>query len=205
MPTKDQFIELVKTRIAGGNTSSEQTAKFGSVITEYSIAGALNDVFYNIFRQDTSNLDLYSREYRNVDILYDAATNKYYSNLPENIVQLPDPQNGVRRISLMQDESVKFVPRIADAISVFNGLDVSLISDRIGYTVYAQRRVEYDNMNPAYTKVKMSLVIPFEKYDGDDDIYIPAGQEMNIVDMVIKLLSGQPNEKKLNDNSGKTV
>lgn len=203
--TKDQFIELIKRRLAGGYLTPEQLSKISSDVIEYNVSRAFNQIFYEVFRQDSSNLDLYCKEYRNIDILYDTETDTYYSILPESIVQLPDPQNGVRRINLMQNNTVRFVPVEADSIGVFDMLDVSLVSDMIKFTVNSGKRIEYYNMNPDYTKVRMSLVIPFEKYEGSDDVYIPSGQELNLADTVIKLLLNQPDEKKLNDNSGKNI
>ena len=153
------------------------------------IGRGFNQIIYEVFRQDMSNLDLYCRTYPDVEIKFDAATNQYYSILPEQIVQLPDQGEGVRWIFPMKGRDIMFLPVTRDAWNVHDNMPVPVFDTSVSYSV-TNGRVEYNKKPPLPdgAKVKMGLVIPIEKYGANEEINIPAGQDarlLEIVDMFI--------------------
>lgn len=169
------------------------------LVIEFHIARAYNQIIYQTFRLDPNNLDLYSKTYKDVAIVKDDDTNIYYSVLPAAIVQLPDVQDGVRRVSPMKtNDRVVFFPVPRDSWDVFETLDVQLTDDGIGYSV-TNLRVEYDHKDSDVDTVKMDLVIDFAEYDEEDEVNIPSGQDAQLISIVEQFINGTPPPDKLND------
>ena len=165
-------------------------------ILEQAIGRAFNQIMYEVFRQDPSNFDLYAKPYVNVPVVKDPLTDIWYSLFPEQITQLPDHAEGVRRINRMKGKGMEFVPIQKDSIATFAELDVSRVDSTIGYSV-GPDRVEYER-NPNTDNVRMDLVIPFEKMDYEDPCYIPSGQDERLIEMVGNFIQGTPPENKIN-------
>lgn len=188
--TREQLIEIVKKRL-GGKHHHEMIAM--------NIGMAFNQINYETFRKDLSNLDLYTKEFLDVDVDYNTTNNYYYSTLPEEIVQLPDTQSGVRRIMHSCENTLVFVPMKKDAVSVFALLD-QVKTSTIPFVVEATQ-VIYTRKPQGIDKVRMDLVIPFDKYDDDDLIFIPSGKDELLIETIVNLLQGQPKENKVNINA----
>jgi hypothetical protein len=129
-----------------------------------------------------------------IAILTEAGTGIKYSNLPVSIVVFQDKSSGVRRISTVAQGAVMFLPMDAREIDlVSNGSFFDTVTAKIGYAVN-QTRVEYYNMSAAVeaTGVRMDLIIPFSKYDEDDEVKIPEVTDIrtgeSFMDRVLKVL-----------------
>lgn len=162
---------------------------------EFQAGRAFNQIMYDVFRNDLSNLDLYAKEYIDVPVLKNVSTDEYYCILPEEICQFPDHAEGVRRVRKMKSKSLDFVPIQKDSESTFEALTGGFDST-IGYSV-APDRIIWES-NPGVSKVRMDLVIPFEKYDYEDTIYVPSGQDENFQLAIAKFLEGAPAENNKN-------
>jgi hypothetical protein len=160
------------------------------------VGRGFNQIIYEVFRQDMSNLDLYCRTFPNVEILFDEETNQWYSNLPEQIVQLPDQAEGVRWILPMKGRVNMFVPVTKEGWNVHDDMPVTPYDTSVSYSP-TNRRVEYDREPPVKT-VKMGLVIPIEKYGANEEINIPAGQDVRLLEVVDMYIQNPPPVDKSN-------
>ena len=182
--SKQSLIELV----------SRNYPKVELQVIESCIGKAFNMLFYQTFRKDLSNLDLYAKTYKDVPVLKDE-TDTYYSPLPVQTVQLPDSAEGVRRIYLKKGIKVKmFIPVPKDSWNV-NSIG-NRVSSLVRYSVKPDR-VEYKT-DPECQNVYLDLVIPFELMDDDDPVYIPSGQDELLLQTVSGFLQGSPAVDKVN-------
>jgi hypothetical protein len=184
---KKQLIELIRGRILGGSASVDRLKEADPRRIELAIAAVLNTIFYDAFRNHSSNLDTYSKKYKNVAVILDSTTNIYYSTLPANVVQFPRVSDGIMNINTMKGVDVTFVPLKDDDTEMMYGIESDLIDDVIKY-IRKGNIVEYHNFDPTITTVRMDLVVDFTEWDMDEDIPIPSGQDMNIVNMVTQYL-----------------
>lgn len=181
---KAAFIELLQTKFPHVHQQD----------IEQWIGRAWSTLLYETYKIDPSNLDFFVKPYE-VDVLKDTYGN-YYSLLPIGIVQLPDSADGVRRISLKGDNSLKFFPAPKGSFSIFNELDVNLIDDGILYAVKFDK-IEY-SCDPGITEVKLDLVPRFESYDDEDEIGVPMGFDVKLISIVEQLINGTPPPDKQN-------
>ncbi len=154
---------------------------------------------YNQLLFDTgmgSDYDIHAKQYLNVPVLYDEAVNQFYCEYPQDICVLPDGA-GVRRINRMKGQGREFVPIQKSAIPAFNNLVVSKTDKTIGYSL-TQERIELER-NPGVKELKMSLVIPFERFDYEDQVHIPKGQDAKFWAAVDQLINGTPPVNKVNE------
>jgi hypothetical protein len=84
------------------------------------------------------------------------------------------------------------------------GIESDLIDDVIKY-VRKGNLVEYYNFDPAITEVRMDLVVDFTEWAMDEDIPIPSGQDMNIVNMVTQYLKQDIRPTDLLDNESEVA
>ena len=191
--TKEQLIDLIRERLP-------DNIEWHEGIIEKNISMAFNQIFYDTFRKDSANLDLYCKTYLQ-DVLYEENTDTYYSVLPVvSIVQFPDPADGVRRIQREKGIGVEFIPITGNMGIVSDDDEILAQSEIIGYRV-TNGRIEYRWMNPRITKVKMDVVRTFESYDWTEQIYIPSGKDEQLISLIINFLQGQPMKDLVNDNN----
>lgn len=182
--TKEALIELI-----GRNYPDAEMQ-----VVEACIGRAFNMIFYETFRNDMSNLDLYAKTYADVSVLQDEK-DTYYSLLPVQTVQFPDVAEGVRRIYLKKGARVRrFIPVSRDSWNA-NSL-ANRVSSLVCFSVKSDR-VEYKDY-PQCDSVYMDLVVPFELMDEDDPVYIPSGKDIVLFQMVDSFLKGTPKVDKVN-------
>lgn len=179
---KQQFIELIKKRL--GNTGI-----FRAGVIEQTIGVVWQGEIKDIFIYNMGSLDSYCKTYKDVVVSKD--DNAHYSILPEHIIQTIDSSEGVRRINKMKGQGVEFAPMTGMQVDIFENLEAGKIADVIGYVVKADR-IEYFNMPDDIEFVKMDLVIPFDKWEMEDEIRLPMGVSEIIVEKVIAYLKGTP-------------
>jgi hypothetical protein len=202
MIEKKALIELVRRR-ANGELQSKDLGKVGDQIVAYYIGRVYNAMLSEILAKKFSNIDPYTKEYTDIPINKNEATNIYYSLLPEKIINIPRRAgNGVISIRGMQSESIEFAPMQNNTFRIIDGLDVDMIDDVVGY-IYKGDRVEYKGMTPTIASgtVKMELVIPFEAYENKDNIVIPTGTDEVLIRRVIDLIMGTPDADKINNSN----
>jgi len=199
MIIKKALIELVRHRVTG-EYEAKQMGKVGDQMLAYYIGRAFNSLLIEVFRQNLSNFDPYTKTYLSVAIAQEALTEIYYSALPAPVIQLPRMGDGIMRVSGMKSKSVEFVPMSNGQLQNIEGLEVDLIDDVVGY-IFKNGRIEYQGMTATIASgtVKMELVIPFEEYGEDDYLQIPTGSDEALIRRVIELLMGIPDADKIND------
>lgn len=200
MIKKIELVELVQKRLVG-QLSNEQSGSFDTQMVAKYIGRAFNMVLWEIFTGGLYNLDNYTKKYTSVAVSYNSTEEKYYSVLPEKIVQLRRPGSGVMKIQTIKGTALSFIPVANQEVELLDGQEVDLIDSSIRYVVIGQT-VEYINMTSsiAGVGVKMYLVIPFDSYDWDDDVMIPSGQDQRLIDLAVNFATGQPIDDQLNNN-----
>jgi hypothetical protein len=200
MITKIQLVEIIQKRLAG-QLSEEQAGAFDSQMVAKYIGRAFNTLMWEIFRGGLYNMDNYTKRYSSVTVTYDSTQEIYTSTLPEDIVQLPRIGSGVMKIQTITGTGVNFAPASNQEFDLLDGTEVDLIDSTIRFNVRSQT-IEYKNMTSAIASVgvKMDLVIPFDSYDWDDTVMIPAGQDQRLIELVVGFAMGQPIDDQLNNN-----
>lgn len=183
-----------------GEITSEKDKYLHPQRVQYFIASAFNTIYYNTFRKNPKELDLYAKNYK-ADILYDAQRNIYYSELPKPIVQFPDG-GGIRKIGTLQGEKIEFVSTDIIESDIIRNTLVSLISKEIGY-IQTNNKIEYRNFDPylAIKEVFISMVVPFNDLNKDEWVQIPSGKDLELIDIVKQLIMQRQISDKQNDNA----
>ena len=132
-------------------------------------------------------------------IHYDENRDVFYSDIPAPIVQLPVPGDGIRMITPIKEKGVHFVPMKDHAMRMFGAF--TEVSSFVGWAIRNQR-VEYES-GVEGMQITNHLVIPFDMYDDEDEIYLPVGADMEIIGLAAQILNGRP-EKKTIDSTEKT-
>lgn len=196
---KKALIELVQESLF----QFDKTAKYHDRIVEGYITMAANSILGQLFRKDTSNYDLYAKEYRNVEVLEDEDTGQFYSEYPAPIVQTIDVRKGVRSINTMRGSGLQFAPVRMGEMEIFEGLDIVSVSDVVGY-IPERERILYmgtptDEDYQTITEVRMRLVVPFTEYEMTEDFHIPGGSDVELFEAIVQLMRGIPPKDQLND------
>lgn len=193
---KLEFIEAINERLP--------VKQHPKVIAVW-IGRAFNQIIYDTFRKDFSNLDIYTRTYKNVPVKHDDDTDVWYSDLPVDIIQLPNSGDGVRSIHSMKGKGPEFTAKKAGMHDIHRKLEVSKLDGLIPYYIM-DGRVEYGLKGgiDKIGKVRMRIVPQFESYGMLDEIHIPAGKDQHLFELILQFASGLVPEKEINDQSRKT-
>jgi len=196
---KDKYIELIRTNIFGGIATVDRLQTADPRMIELDIAAALNTLFFQTFKKDSSNLDRYSKPYLNVPVLYETSTQTYYSILPAKVIQYPICGDGIWNINTMLGKDVTFNPiQMGNKEFLFES-EWKDIDDVIGYSLSGSR-VDYFNFDPIITAVKMDLVVDFTEWNMDEDVPIPSGQDMEVINIIRQMYNLKPKDIINNQN-----
>jgi hypothetical protein len=196
---KSKFISLIRGNIFGGSATVDRLYLADERRIELDIAAALNTLFYQTFKKDPSNLDRYSKPYLNVPVSYEASTQTYYSILPAKVIQYPICGDGIWNINTMLGKDLTFAPiQMGDKEFLFDN-EFSSLDDVIGYSLSGSR-VDYFNFDPIITAVKMDLVVDFTEWGMDEDVPIPSGQDMEVVNIIRQMYNLKPKDTLNNQN-----
>jgi hypothetical protein len=182
---------------------------------------AIASIYEDIWKQSPLSLAKYTKQYgydTAIPVLTETTTGIKYSTLPESIIPFQDKSSGCRRISTIVQGAFTFFPmdfREMDLIP--NGCYFNTINKKIGYAVN-QDRIEYYNMLASVETVgvRMDLIIPFSKYEEEDEVKIPEIVEITgtnyqkksetFMDRVMAILSSvAPVDLADNNATGQTV
>lgn len=197
---KEQLIEFVSQSIIAGEIPQEKMKFVHPERLQYFISSAFNTIYYNTYRKDPTELDFHSHTYE-ADILYDVNEDTYYTTPPKTIVQFPN-MGGIRKIGTLQGKKVEFVKSDINESDLVSGTILDLISDSIGY-YYANNKIIYRNFDPysGISKVRLKIVVPFIDLDWEEEVYIPSGKDLDLVQIVKQLVLTRQPEDKQNDNN----
>jgi hypothetical protein len=187
---KNQFIEIVKGILTGGDDSPDLQEKYHEARINLVASMAFNNIIYETFRLRLDEKDLYVRDFT-VDVELNTDYDEYYALLPSPVVQLPR-NSGIHKISPLK-EKWSFNPIVRLAEDIFDELEVNDIDENPSYYLGSDRVVfQFFNWKQEHTKkVRMALVLPFESYKDTDEVVIPAGKEDLILQFVTQYMSKQ--------------
>lgn len=138
---KGELISMITNKLSGGTLTPDLKSKYHPELIAMVIGRAFNQVLRDTITR-SSEFDIYARTYKNVEVFHDLDTDTYYSSLPQDTIQLQNKQQ-IRRIALMKEKSgLSFKPLDIGAEEVYGGLEASMISTVIGFTLIGNR-VEY--------------------------------------------------------------
>lgn len=178
--TKEQLIELVGSNVQGHPQ-----------MIAMALGRAFNQLLYSTFRKDLSNLDLYAKN----------ATGTIANgvcDLPQSIVQLPVPGDGIRTITPTKEKGVYFIPMSEHAMRTFQSF--STPSSYVGWCV-RNGRIEFEETD--VTDITISYIPPFDALDDEDEVYVPVGADVQLIGLTQQFLQIMP-EKKVIDSNDKT-
>jgi hypothetical protein len=156
----------------------DKTNRWHDSYINAAIEKALASMYHDIFLMNPLALQRYTKSYgytTPVTVVTEGATGIMYSPLPASIIPFEDKASGVRRISTIAQGGFTFFPMdFREMDLVVNGCYFHTTNSKIGYAVN-QTRIEYYKMPMAIaaTGVRMDLIIPFSKYEEDDEVKIP--------------------------------
>jgi hypothetical protein len=179
--------------------------KVNPKVIELFIGRAFNQIIYETFRKDLTNLDIFTKAYYNVPVQLDEDTDQYYSELPVQIVQLPISGDGVMAIHSMKGKGVEFAAKKSGMQDIHRELEVAYLDGPISYWLM-NGRVEY-GAKPfldSIQKVKMSLIPQFGELDMMDEIHIPSGKDERLMELVTQFARLTPPAQEINDQTDKT-
>jgi hypothetical protein len=141
-------------------------------------------MYEDVWRMNPNNLQRYTKGYgygvangnsAAVPVLTQSGTGIKYSVVPESIHPFQDSASGVRRISTIAQGGFTFFPidfREMDLIA--SGSYSKTINSKVGYAV-KRTNIEYYGITSAIQDegVRMDLIIPFSKYEEDEEVKIP--------------------------------
>lgn len=202
--TKEQAVEITIDYLAGGSCPADLRGKYHPEIVSKYWEMVYGEILYQINAnaidyRDFGQLDSYVKAYKNVAVLYDAERDEHYSLLPASVVQLPK-NRGIRSISPMQDQKVKFWYSDNNTDDVYSELEVGKIINRVRYYV-ENNKVYYRNYDHNFTGLLFKLIVPFSEFADEDNIAIPAQQNMQVFNMIVSLLRQAPPEKQSTNNT----
>jgi hypothetical protein len=175
---KQEIIGYVKSFLP----REDPTMRYHNRVVIAAIENVLREMYAELYRKNPHLLDLYTKRYGSttpIAISYEATTDIYYSTLPCKIMNLPCKGSGVRHIYReigTSREGNKFIPMTSTEADFIYNTDVAVVTDRIGYSVRQDTRVDYYGGKALYDAgvgVVMDLLVPFSEYGDDDVVMIP--------------------------------
>lgn len=207
--TKQQVIDLCKKFLGGGGNLPPEirTINDNRVIEKYlSLAfdtffnksSTIKDEIADEMGQSNWRYDQFVKRFYQ-PILQDSISDKYYSQLPAQIMSVNNNQ-GIRLISPAKEESTAFLPRKTLGTFLMDGLDVNTMNN-IFYTLEGRNVYYSGDIDCNWENVLMKLAVKFEELDDEDWINIPDGDAAQIVQTAIGFMSGKMPSDIANDNT----
>lgn len=195
MITKAVLAEKILRRIYGGDYPPSASVKKQDVYLE--MEAVRNSLIQELLNQSQNDISSeFETTYENILIQKNTNRNRFYSVLPAQLISLVIKNNssngiGVRQISGMMDEYDIFIPMNSNDTGVFYGLEAGHLSGKVGYWIEGDK-VIYENL-PYYWEGKtvlIKMISSIYSLDEDDFIPIPAGEELNLEDLVYQRMMG---------------
>jgi hypothetical protein len=184
--TPEQIISIIRNGAVGKEVHPE--------VVRFNIGLAYSDI---LGRYD--DLTPYRKTYKNVAVVKDTDTDRYYSELPAPALNMLYAV----KIMLPKSSAIDFIPVQDNTWGVMQNLDAGLVTDKIAYKVRADS-VEYENMTTEIPYVNMEIVRPFEAYDEDEQVPLIPQLIEQVIDLATRYLAGVRHEKKQNDGNKNT-
>lgn len=193
-----KVIELVDlVRESAKELDRQNTYGFNRV--KLCIGRAVNDVWFQIFKKDASNYDIYTKEYI-VSVDRSVAYHPFVT-LPVPIVQLQFVGDGVRNIIPITDNSFAFQAMSYDALTLYSDTYLNTLDDSVPYALQGNKIVFGSSLRNDVTQVRLMLVRPFDAYDLQEEFPLPSGQDINILTRALQFLGIRQPENLQNTNT----
>jgi hypothetical protein len=111
-----------------------------------------------------------------------------YALFPKRAIHFSDLKKGCRSINTEGDVTVQFVPVSLLGRKIYPSINTG--DKSIGFEVKKDRAI-FDNLPDEINEVVLSLVLPFDVYDGNDDVPMPSGVNELIIQFAIDSLNGK--------------
>jgi hypothetical protein len=200
--TKEQIRDLIRHKISGGDLTSDLLSRYhGKFIDKYielgfnTIVGAVSDLATK--SNDYGLLDYYIKAFK-VPVTCDTYRDEYYSILPCPIVPLPMAR-GIRMISPMKGQGMDFIYRENNSANIYDELECGLTSDYITYYPEGNKVFYGRNMTPELTELLFKVLPTFSAWSDTDEIPLPTGKEMELIEKVCALIMQKPQEDRKSD------
>lgn len=202
---KTEVISYIKALIP----REDSTQRYHDRILEAVIEKVIIEMYQDLYKINPRLLSQYTKQYGEttpIAIQTDNNTGIYYSALPVKIVSLNCKSSGVVHIFPVVNTGNVFQPMDSTEADLLFNTDVAVVSNRIGYKVRQDTRVDYWNMNSTIlgTGVRMSLLVPFSVYGDEDVVMIPELGEReggSFVNRVLTVLQVIPPADLKDDNA----
>ena len=133
-------------------------------------------------------------------ILEDAERKKRYSELPAQILSVID-NNGIRMIFPKHEEETVFFPRKATDDFLMSGLDVNQLGGMIYYKLEGRKVYYSGDINCDWKEVAMKLVLKFNEFNDDDEVEVPDGTDIQIMQIVLQMMLAKQPMDIVNDGT----
>lgn len=192
MTSRAIIVEQVKNQLAGGKapanfpiTDQEIGKKVDQITNDIIAINCMEDIL----------CDDYCLPFEDVEILLDAALNKYYCVLPAAVISLPR-QKGVWQVSSMQDQSLPYVSIGTQGASRYKADLADLLQGNVGY-YYQQGKLFFENYNPALntTTLLVKLIVDRSYLEDEDSYCVPGNIEKMIVEKTFETFPGYSSKK----------
>jgi hypothetical protein len=195
---KQEIIEAIQEFINGGSITSDIWKKAHPLVVEKYASMAFNSMFYNLFRKDFSNFELYSKWFFNQDVKRDSQ--KTYSIIPIQVVQVPTKGDSVRDITAAEDRfSVRFAPTTFIEYKRLHNLGTAGRNRIVGYNVNSDI-IEYYGMPNDVCNVNLYLLRSFEDFGRFESVPIPLGKDQEFMGMIIQYFNTKSPDLNNNNN-----
>ena len=195
--TKEELIDLVK--ITLGDKHHEK-------VIEKALNAVWNTILYNTFKSNPDDLDLYAKEYNvlTAALLTDAVTGLVYFVLPAAISQLPRAEQ-LREVRPLQDTTNTFDIINLSQRATLNNLQSDAITEKRTTCWVRGSRVEFEDLTAAHKSagIMAVLVVAFDVYADTDVIYVPSGQDAQLLQLVSSYIANMPPETNIDNNTNK--
>lgn len=210
MATKQNWIDLVRELLSGGDAPAEIRGKYHPRIVEKYLELAYDDIVTEVAKEgqitgDYSLLDMFALPYK-VAVQYDSAREQKYIDLPILVMPLPDGA-AIRLVSAPKNQGQQFIRIAMNSQSVWNELEADRVDPKPGF--YIENEIMYFDENFPYglTDVLLKIVASFGALGKNDRIGVPGGKNEMMFAKVFNIMM----QKKANpqdyydDNNNKQV
>lgn len=185
MLTKQKIATLVLNTLHGGQVSSFKKATPRQV---YERIETVRNLFLEQQMKEFGELDgEFITQYRDVTVVKDAGTNKFYSTLPSEIISFGE-HSGLRQVSPMKNQELSFIKMANGSESTFAGLEAGQLHGNTGYYIERVKvgtnqsiRIYYKNIPFQYDKVLVKMVASVYDFNENEALPIPAKYEEQLI------------------------
>ncbi len=201
--TKGVLIELVLQSISGGEKTQDtgRYARFEDV--EVYLSAAINYALTKAYYINKSeNEGFFPNDFIATyfeEVLTDTVQNVQYIPLPSKLLSIP-ANRGLRSVGPVQG-NVQFINMQFES-QQHDEYYAGSIRNITGYRLVGQR-IELVNLSNLVTEVKIRMVASVEDLDNEDELPIPAGTEVEVIQLCVEFFTGVrklPKDNKPNNS-----